>query len=70
MSMESEKLVIELNYRNDIIDERNENQAFDSRKMFGLLTETVADKRTMELVEIHDLFEATFECYMIHHHPL
>jgi DNA mismatch repair protein MutS len=58
MSMESEKLVIELNYRNDIIDERNENQAFDSRKMFGLLTETVADKRTMELVEIHDLFEA------------
>lgn len=58
MSMESEKLVIELNYRNDIIDERKEGQPFDSRKMLSLLTETVADKRTLELVEIHNLFEA------------
>jgi DNA mismatch repair ATPase MutS len=56
--MESEKLIIELNYRNDIIDERNEDQPFDSRKMFDLLTETVADKRTLQLVEIHQLFEA------------
>ncbi|MEN8136434.1 MAG: hypothetical protein ABFS18_13005 [Thermodesulfobacteriota bacterium] len=58
MSMESEKLIIELNYRNDIIDERNEEQPFDSHRMFALLTETVADKRTLELVEIHDLFNA------------
>lgn len=58
MSMESEKLIIELNYRNYIIDERNRDQPFDSRKMFDLLTETVADKRTLQLIEIHDLFEA------------
>ena len=58
MSMESEKLIIELNYRNDIIDERNEDTPFDSRKMFNLLTETVVDKRTLQLVEIHNLFEA------------
>lgn len=58
MSMESEKLVIELNYRNDIIDERKEDKPFNSRKMFGLLTDTVADKRTLELVEVHNLFEA------------
>jgi DNA mismatch repair ATPase MutS len=58
MSMESEKLIIELNYRNDIIDERNADQPFDSRRMLALLTETVADKRTLELIEIHALFEA------------
>lgn len=58
MTMESEKLVIELNYRNEIIDERNEAQPFNSRKMFALLTETVVDKRTLQLVEIHELFKA------------
>ena len=58
MSMESEKYIIELNFRNDIIDERNEEQAFDSRKMFALLPEAVVDKRTLQLVEIHDLFKA------------
>ncbi|MFN2366422.1 MAG: DNA mismatch repair protein MutS [Desulfurivibrionaceae bacterium] len=58
MSMESEKLVIELNFRNDIIDERKEDQPFDSRAMLALLTETVVDKRTLELIEIHELFEA------------
>ena len=58
MSMESEKYIIELNYRNDIIDERSEEQAFDSHKMFTLLPETVVDKRTLQLVEIHDLFKA------------
>jgi len=58
MTMESEKLVIELNYRNEIIDERNEAEPFNSLKMFELLPETVVDKRTLRLVEIHDLFRA------------
>ncbi|MBU0675073.1 MAG: hypothetical protein KJ950_10555 [Proteobacteria bacterium] len=58
MTMESEKLVIELNFRNEIIDERNEAEPFNSRKMFDLLPETVVDKRTLQLVEIHDLFRA------------
>ena len=58
MTMESEKLIIELNYRNEIIDERIEEQPFNSHKMFDLLTETVVDKRTLLLVEIHDLFQA------------
>ena len=40
MTMESEKLVIELNYRNEIIDESNKEQPFNSRKMFELLPET------------------------------
>lgn len=58
MSMESEKLVIELNFRNFIIDERDEDKPFNSRKMLDLLTETVVDKRTLQLIEIHELFEA------------
>ncbi|MBU0479557.1 MAG: DNA mismatch repair protein MutS [Proteobacteria bacterium] len=58
MSMESEKLVVELNYRHAIIDERDPERAFSSRKMFDLLPETLMDKRTMRLVEIHDLFAA------------
>jgi len=58
MSMDSEKLIIELNYRNDLIDERNEKQPFNSSKMFDMLPESVLDKRTLRLVEINDLFKA------------
>ncbi len=54
----SEQLIIELNFADEIIDERNEASAFNSKKMFDLLPETVVDKRTMEMVEIHDLFRA------------
>ncbi len=56
--LDSEKLILELNFRNDIIDERRPKKAFDSQKMFKLLPETVLDKRTLEVVEIHDLFKA------------
>lgn len=58
MDIESEKLIIELNYKNKIVDERLRDKGFDSRKMLGLLPESVLDKRTLELVEIHDLFKA------------
>jgi|GEM_PF-7068119 len=58
MTIDSEKLVIELNYRNDFIQETREGTFFDSRKLFDLLPETVADKRTLGLIEIHDLFKA------------
>ena len=56
--IDSEKLIIELNFRNEIIDERNRTTPFDSRKMFNLLPPTVLDKRTLQAVEIHDLFSA------------
>lgn len=55
----SDKMIIDLNFRDTIIDERRPAGAVvDSHKMFALLTETVADKRTLEMVEIHDLYKA------------
>ncbi len=55
----SDKMIIDLNYRNKIIDERRPAAAaVDSHKMFALLTETIAEKRTLEMVEIHDLYKA------------
>ncbi|HIJ79649.1 MAG: hypothetical protein OEY01_13010 [Desulfobulbaceae bacterium] len=55
----NDKLIIDLNFRNMIIDEsRPEGKMFDSRRMFALITETIIDKRTMEMVEIHDLYKA------------
>ncbi len=55
---DSEKFIIELNYKNEIVDERQQDAAVSSRKMLDLLPETVVDKRTLEVVEIHDLFKA------------
>ena len=56
--VDSEKLLIELNYTNEIVDERLSDQAFNSKKMLDILPETIIDKRTLEVVEIHDLFKA------------
>ena len=56
--MDSEKLIIELNFRNKIVDERLAPNAVSSRKMMELLPETVINKRTLEVIEIHDLFKA------------
>lgn len=55
---DSEKLIIELNYRNEIVDERNLAEPFSSHRMLLLLPETIVDKRTLKLIEIHDLFKA------------
>ncbi|OGQ95060.1 MAG: hypothetical protein A2521_00510 [Deltaproteobacteria bacterium RIFOXYD12_FULL_57_12] len=58
-ALSSDKLIVELNFRDRIIDERRGRpRAFDSRRMFGLLSETVVDKRTLEMVEIHELYQA------------
>lgn len=57
-SVESEKLLIELNFRNRIVDERQEKNVVCSRKMFDLFPETLVDKRTLRIMEIHDLFKA------------
>ncbi|MFC1513237.1 hypothetical protein ACFL5J_02190, partial [Thermodesulfobacteriota bacterium] len=55
----SDKMIIDLNYRNKIIDERQATESVvDSHKMFALLTETIAEKRTLEMVEIHDLYKS------------
>jgi DNA mismatch repair protein MutS len=56
--IDSEKLIIELNFRNEIVDEKNKAMPFDSRKMFHLLPATIIDKRTLQAIEIHDLFAA------------
>ncbi|MEJ2688577.1 MAG: DNA mismatch repair protein MutS [Deltaproteobacteria bacterium] len=58
MTMDSEKLILELNFRNDLIDERQKNSYFKNSKMFDLVPETIVDKRTLLMVEIHDLFKA------------
>ena len=55
---ESEELILELNYKNEIICEKMETGVFNSEKMFELLPETIVDKRTLEVIEIHDLFKA------------
>jgi len=56
--VDSEKLIIELNYMNKIVDERLQERAVSTKKMFDLLPETVVDKRTLEVAEIFKLFEA------------
>ncbi len=56
--IDSEKLIIELNYKNEIVDEKLKNNVVSTRKMLDLLPETVVDKRTLEVVEIHELFKA------------
>jgi DNA mismatch repair ATPase MutS len=55
---DSEKLITELNFRNEIIDERLEGGAVSTEKMLEILPETVVDKRTLRVVEIHKLFKA------------
>jgi len=57
-SMDSEKLILELNFRNDLIDERQKDAYFKNSKMFDLVPESIVDKRTLMMVEIHDLFKA------------
>ena len=57
-SVDSEKLIIELNYKNDIVDERQVDNVVSSRKMFDLFPETLIDKRTLRIMQIHDLFKA------------
>ncbi|MCF6290589.1 MAG: hypothetical protein L3J03_06305 [Desulfobacterales bacterium] len=58
-ALNSDKLIIELNYANQFINERRTGpEALDSHRMFELLSETVVDKRTLEVVEIHDLYQA------------
>lgn len=55
---DSEKLITELNFRNEIINERLEKEAVSTEKMLEILPETVVDKRTLEVIEIHKLFRA------------
>lgn len=56
--VDSEELIIELNYRNDLVDERLSDERFNSHKMFDLLPESCVDKRTLRVIEVHDLFKA------------
>lgn len=55
--MTTKELIIDLNFKNKIIDERL-LEPFNDQKMFDLLTESVIDKRTLKMIEIHDLFRA------------
>lgn len=56
--VDSEKLIIELNFRNEVINERLEGNEVSSEKMLELLPETVIDKRTLRTIEIHELFKS------------
>nr|MBF0222309.1 hypothetical protein [Desulfobulbaceae bacterium] len=56
--VDSDGQIIELNYRNDLVDERLSDERFNSRKMFDLLPESIIDKRTLKVIEIHDLFKS------------
>lgn len=56
--MYSDQLIIDLNFRNNLIDERKTGSEFDNHKMFDLLTETIVDKRTLQMIEVHDLYKA------------
>ena len=56
--MDSEELITELNFKHIIVDERLQGKAFNVRQMFDLLPATIADKRTLRVIEIHDLFKA------------
>lgn len=56
--IDSEKLIIELNQQETIVDERRSGNMVSTRRMLALLPESVVDKRTLEAVEIHELFRA------------
>lgn len=56
--MDSEELITELNFKHIIVDERLQGEEFNIRQMFDLLPATIADKRTLRVVEIHNLFKA------------
>jgi DNA mismatch repair protein MutS len=58
IDMDSEELITELNFKHIIVDERLQGKEFNVRKMFDLLPATIADKRTLRVVEIHNLFKA------------
>jgi len=58
IEMDSEELITELNFKHIIVDERLQGEEFNIRQMFDLLPATIADKRTLRVVEIHDLFKA------------
>lgn len=55
--MNTDKLIIDLNFKNHIIDERRAPH-FDGHKMFDLLSESIVNKRTLQMIEIHELFNA------------
>ncbi|MEW6219876.1 MAG: DNA mismatch repair protein MutS [Thermodesulfobacteriota bacterium] len=57
MDGDSEKLIIELNFRNKIIDERLA-APFHGDRLFDLLPTTIADRRTLQVVELFPLFRA------------
>jgi len=58
IEMDSEELITELNFKHIIVDERLQGEEFNIRQMFDLLPATIADKRTLRVVEIHNLFKA------------
>lgn len=58
VEMDSEELITELNFKHIIVDERLQGKEFNVRQMFDLLPATIADKRTLRVIEIHDLFKA------------
>ena len=58
IEMDSEELITELNFKHIIVDERLQGEEFNIRQMFDLLPATIADKRTLRVVEVHDLFKA------------
>ncbi len=56
--MYSDKLITDLNFQDKIIDESKGPEAVDSHRMFDLLSETVLDRRTLGMIEIHELYRA------------
>ncbi|MDH3348363.1 MAG: hypothetical protein OEM02_09760 [Desulfobulbaceae bacterium] len=55
--MNSDQFIIELNQHYNLINEL-EDEYFDSTKMFNCLSESLVDKRTLNLIEIQELFKA------------
>jgi len=55
--MSADKLIIDLNFKNIIIDERKP-QPVDCQRMFELITKSVIDERTLRLIEIDALFKS------------
>ncbi len=55
--MNPDQLIIDINFKNRIIDERRPPY-FDNYKMFDLLSASIINKRTLEMIEIHELFKA------------
>ncbi|MCB2182553.1 MAG: hypothetical protein KQH63_11035 [Desulfobulbaceae bacterium] len=55
--MDSDLVILDFHYKNKIFDERKIAGGLDTNKMFDLLPPTIIDKRTLQVIELQELYK-------------